>query len=76
MAKKRQAVSKGGTGFERRSVTLDRDLVVEVETALLSLRHGGKRVSFSGFIEAAARELLGASNLAKVLDRHEARARR
>jgi len=76
MAKKPRRSAKGGTEFERRSVSLERALVVDVETALLRLRHEGRRVSFSGFVDAALRELLGRSGLENVLDKHEARARR
>lgn len=76
MAKKRRATTKGGTEFERRSVSLDRELVVEVETALLRLRHADRRVSFSGFTETALRELLARPGLDSVLLKHEARARR
>lgn len=76
MAKGSRKPTKGGTEFERRSVSLERTLIVDVETALLRLRHGGKRVSFSGFVDAAVRELLGRTGLEGVLDKHEARARR
>jgi hypothetical protein len=60
------------TGLERVNVVLPRDLRVAVERRLLDL---DRRVSFSGFVEAALREAL-AGDPGVLVDRWGARARR
>jgi hypothetical protein len=67
-----RARERSTAGLERVNVLLPRDLRVTVERRLLDL---DRRVSFSGFVEAALREAL-AGDPAALADRWGARARR
>jgi hypothetical protein len=64
------------SGLERKAVTLPTQLTNSVETVLHELRLRGQRVSFSGLVEVAIRELLDRPDLRALLERYGARARR
>ena len=63
-------------GLERRALALPRGVLLDAERALFRLRESGQRVSLSGFVEVAIRELLRRGDLGDVLKRHGAGARR
>lgn len=62
--------------LRRLSVTLPESLIIDVEERILRLRKAGSRISFSGLVEIALRELMNTSDLKSVLVRHGASARR
>jgi hypothetical protein len=61
-----------GLDLERTTLVLPTSLRADIERRILDL---GRRVSFSGFMEAAAREAL-AGDTEAILSRWDARARR
>lgn len=69
-------VAAATVGVERRAVSLPPDLMLRADTALFELRRRKKRVSFSGLVEVALRELLDQRDLGEILERRGASARR
>jgi hypothetical protein len=64
-------------GLSRMTLVATPDLLAAIDEARARLRREGRPVpSASGLIEVAVRELLARKDLAAVLDRHGARARR
>ncbi len=61
---------------ERIGVILPSALLADVDDARSDLRRSGKRVSFSGLVEVALRELIDRDDLAAVLEEYGAGARR
>ena len=64
------------TFTERVGVILSADLLADCDRVRADLRRQGRRVSFSGLVEAALRELLGKRDLVDTLRRHGVKARR
>lgn len=62
--------------LERVSVLLPPPLLADCDYARAGVRKKGQRVSFSGLVEIALRELIGRRDLSDVLRKHGAKARR
>ena len=62
--------------LRRMTVSLPEELILQVDEALFNLRKTGQRISFSGFLEVAVKELLRTNNVAAAARRHGASARR
>ena len=73
MPKKR---ADSGSAFIRVTGLVPNDLANQVETTRARLRGQGVRASTSAIIEVALLELLGRRDIAEVLKRHGAKARR
>jgi len=65
-----------GSVTERVGVILSADLLADCDRIRAELRRQGRRVSFSGLVDTALRELLSRRDLADILKRHGAKARR
>lgn len=63
-------------GTERVGVILSADLLADCDRVRADLRRQGRRVSFSGLVDTALRELLSRRDLGAILERHGAKARR
>lgn len=69
--------AKVGADYLRRlTVNLPESLLIDVEETLLDLRKRGRRISFSGLVEVALRELIPSNDLAALIKKHGASARR
>lgn len=69
--------AKVGADYLRRlTVNLPESLLIDVEETLLDLRKRGQRISFSGLVEVALRELIPSNDLAALIKKHGASARR
>ena len=62
--------------LRRLTVNLPESVLIEVDEAILEMRKQGQRVSFSGMVEIALRELLERNNVASILRKYHAAARR
>jgi len=65
-----------GSVTERVGVILSADLLADCDRVRAELRRQGRRVSFSGLVDTALRELVSRRDLADILKRHGAKARR
>ena len=74
--RKGSAIPKSPGDLERRALALPKGVLLDAERALFRLREADQRVSLSAFVEVAIRELLARADLAAVLRRHGAKARR
>lgn len=75
-AKTERRPAAPATTVERRAISLPPGLMLEADAALFELRKVNRKVSFSGLVEVALRELLSRPDLAGALQRHGASARR
>jgi hypothetical protein len=62
--------------IRRITISLPEALLLDTEEVNLKLRREGVRVSFSSLVEVALKELIRLNNVAAVLKRHGATARR
>ncbi len=62
--------------LERVASILPSALLADIDDKRADLRRKGIRVSFSGLVEVALRELVDRNDVANVLKKHGARARR
>ncbi len=70
-------MQKDTTGALRRlTINLPESLLMQTDEAIFNLRKNSQRVSFSGMVEVAIRELLRADNLGAIVRRYGASARR
>jgi len=65
-----------GSGYIRITGLVPNELAIQVEETRAKLRAHGVRASTSAIIEIALRELLSKADLAAILRRHGAKARR
>jgi len=69
-------MAEKSTVTERVGVILPADLLADCDRVRADLRRQGRRVSFSGLVDTALRELISKRDLADILKRHGAKARR
>jgi hypothetical protein len=62
--------------LERVASILPSDLLADIDDVRADLRRKGIRVSYSGLVEVALRELLDRNDVAAAIKKHGARARR
>jgi hypothetical protein len=72
----RSRPASAGPELERRALSLPRSVLSDAEAVLFRLRQSGQKVSFSAYVEVALKELGERRDLADVLARHDAKARR
>jgi hypothetical protein len=72
----RSRSTPGSQELERRALSLPKSVLSDAEAVLFRLRQAGQKVSFSAYVEVALKELGERRDLAEVLARHDARARR